>query len=228
MKTFAVAVIFFSLYLLYRIGFGRKPETKENRNTFQKPETDEPDAVGKSLYVLPERRKPAQTPATVSKTDVWQEKADNFAAGNEKKNAVIPTDELDEVFSEEPEPEDLDILPDEDEETDNADLEEESEELRQTLGRDVELAEGLSIEEMTGVAEAVNHPTDNHAGLLLKVEKTDIFEKLVSGDEGKTARIKAVIDRYLRSRNPEVESEENNKEWKDFDIRNFLGKTIKN
>ena len=227
MKTVVLIVIFFSLFLLYRIGFRTKPKAGRNPLRVESTETDETDAIGKSRYVLPARRNPVQTSATASKTDEWQEKADNFALGNENRNAIIPPEKLDEVFSEEPNPEDLDIPLDEDEETNEADLDEENEDLRQSFGRDLELAEGLSIEEMTGVAEAINHPTTDNAGLLLKVEKTDMFEKLISGDEGKAARVKAVIDRYVRSENPEVEPEESNADWKDFDMRNYLRKTNK-
>jgi hypothetical protein len=57
-----------------------------------------------------------------------------------------------------------------------------------------------------------------------------MFEKLVSGDEAKATRIKAVIDRYVQSQSEEIveESEpEDNGEWKDFDMRLFIGKTMK-
>jgi len=218
MKIFVLIIIFISLYLIYKIGFGANPEANENRDIAHNTEIDESEVTGKSYYILPDRSKPAQTSATVSKSDVWQEKANNFAVGNEKE---------DEIFDEEPDPDDLDIPPDEDHEPDNTDLEEESEDLQQSFGRDVELAEGLSIEEMTEVARAINYPADENAGLLLKVEKTDMFEKLVSGNEGKAARIKAVIDRHIRSQNPEVETEESNNEWKDFDMQNYLSKRIK-
>jgi len=55
-----------------------------------------------------------------------------------------------------------------------------------------------------------------------------MFEQLVSGDEGKAARIKAVIDRYIQSRYPEVENvtddkeNDNGNEWKDFDISFYV------
>jgi len=229
MKIFVVILIFITQYLLYRIIFPKQKDVTKDNDASQSRKTDGADVIGKSRYVLPERRKPAQTPATDSKTEEGQEKANIFAPGNENRDAVIPPEDLDEVFGEEPRPEDLDIPPDEDEETDEADLEEENEDLRQSIGieRDMELAEGLSIEEMTEVAEAINHPSPSNAGLLLKVEKTDVFEKLVSGDMGKADRIKAVIDRHIRSRYPEAGNEESDKEWKDFDIRNFLSKTSK-
>ncbi|MDR1339231.1 MAG: hypothetical protein LBK58_04165 [Prevotellaceae bacterium] len=77
---------------------------------------------------------------------------------------------------------------------------------------------------MAGTVEAVQNPADESAELLYRMERTDMFERLVSGDEGKAERIRAVIDRYIRSLNPEVEVEEDagNDSRKDFDIRDFL------
>ena len=52
------------------------------------------------------------------------------------------------------------------------------------------------------------------------------FEQFVLCDEKKLERIRAVLDRYELNLYPEVENEEigedNDDEWKNFDIRNYL------
>jgi hypothetical protein len=51
-----------------------------------------------------------------------------------------------------------------------------------------------------------------------------MFEQLVSGDEGKRLRIAAVIDRHIRSLNPETEVADNSddNEYSDFNIAEYL------
>ncbi|MDR1864161.1 MAG: hypothetical protein LBR08_01175, partial [Bacteroidales bacterium] len=44
----------------------------------------------------------------------------------------------------------------------------------------------------------MKQPANENAGILYRIEKTDLFEKLVSGDTGKAAGIKAIIDRHVR------------------------------
>jgi hypothetical protein len=125
----------------------------------------------------------------------------------------------------------LDIPPDENEtdesdESDNPDADEEAEELRQVLEQetDAELANGLSIEEMETATKAIDSPTDDDSEILYRVEKTDMFEQLVSGDEGKRLRIAAVIDRHIRSLNLETEVADNNddNEYSNFNIAEYL------
>ena len=228
MKTLVLIIMLVALYLLYRIAFPKRRETKQGSEIPQKRETDASEAVVKSRFVRPVQGQPQPTYATPLKTDLQEEKPSIFAGGNEKKDAVIPPGKLDEVFADEPNPEDLDIPPDEDDENDETDLDEEAEEFLQTPGSDAEMADGLTIEEMSETIEAIHNPTDEKAGLLYRMEKTDMFEQLVSGDEGKAARIKAVIDRYIQSRYPEVENvtddkeNDNGNEWKDFDISFYV------
>ena len=224
MKTFAAVTMLIALYLLYRIAFPKFPEAKTGSDIPANGETDADDCVKKSRYVSACRRQPQPTPATDVNSDCQVEKPSIFASRNEKTDAVIPPGKLGEVFGEDPGPEDLDIEPDDENETDSPDWdgEEESEELRQTLGGDAEPAGGFSVEEMEEAAGAVDNPSDRNAAILFRVEKTDLFEQLVSGDEGKAARIKALIDIHIRSLNPEVENEERNSDPEDFDMMEFL------
>ena len=181
--------------------------------------------VKKSHFVLPSLGQPQPTTATSTEFENIEKKPYIFAPGNETRNAVIPTEKLDEVFEDKINPDELEIEPDEnekdDKENETVDLEDENAELEQGA----ELASGMSIEEMTEAAKAIDNPTDEKAGILFKVEKTDMFEQLVSGDEERTARIDSIIDRYFRNLQPEVENEiedSGSDDWKNFDIRNHL------
>jgi hypothetical protein len=133
---------------------------------------------------------------------------------------AVPSERLDEIFGEEVGEDDLDIPPDDEPEDDEPDADEESEELRQTPEGEAELANGFSIEEMETAAGAIDSPGDENAEILYRVEKTDMFEQLVSGDEGKRQRIAAVIDRHIKSLNPEVANEDS--EYSNFNIADFL------
>jgi hypothetical protein len=263
MKLFVIIILLIFQYFLFRIAFPKLRKTKQGDDVPRKRETDISGVVVKTRFVRPESSQPRPTHATVLKTEYQEEKPSIFAGGNEKKDAVIPPGKLDEVFGEEtthetgaepnlfevcpvrrssisegnePNTEELEIeSDDESEESDEPDLEEENEDLLQTPAGEAEQADGLSIEEMTEAVEAIDNPTDEKAAILYRVEKTDMFEQLVSGDEGRAARIKAIIERNIRSLQPEVETEKNEKElngdndngWENFDIQNYLHKTIK-
>jgi hypothetical protein len=84
----------------------------------------------------------------------------------------------------------------------------------------------MTIEEMTETVAAIENPTDEKAGLLFRIEKTDMFEQLVSGDKGKAERIKAVIDRFVQTAFLETENDNSDTDYNDFDINNFLSKTF--
>jgi len=213
MNEFVVTVIVIALYLLYRIAFQHPPEAGKGHDTPQKTDTDTDDIVGKSRFVLPDRRQPAPTPATSKKSESQEEKQHTFVAESEKANAVIPSEALDEIFGEVPQPMDVDYPPEREtgEPEDEPDAEEEAAELRQVLGKEAELAGGLTCEEMAEAIEAVNHPSDGGeeaARALSGLEKTDLFEQLVSGDAVKAARITDVLDRYEQSLRPPETMEE--------------------
>ncbi|MDR3262133.1 MAG: hypothetical protein LBT78_09930 [Tannerella sp.] len=225
MKTFVVTVMLVALYLLYRIAFSGQAETEKGHDIPVKKETDTDAVVVKSRFVRGNRRQPQPTPATAEKSENQTEKPRIFAAGNESRAAVIPSEKLDEVFGSEVNPDDLDIPPDD--ETDGPDADDEAEELRQTLGKDAEPANGFTWEEMAQAVETVNSPpegTANEAARILSgLEKTDMFEQMIAGDEGKALRIKAVIERHVQSLLPEDAREDNdNDEYGDFNIAGFL------
>ena len=225
MKVFAMMMMLAALFLLYRIACPKQPKTKVNGDPPDRDAKAVQNVMGKSRFVLPEQSKPLQTPASSTKIENIEKKPYIFAAGNEISNAVIPPEKLDEVFGEDFNPDDLDIEPDEDIGDDEIDGDEEDEDLRQTTGRDAHLAGGWSIEELAESVHAVENPTDEKAEVLCRIEQTDLFEQMVSGDEGRAARIKAIIDRHVQNMLPVTESKtsETDMDYGDFDIAGFLG-----
>jgi len=221
-----------ALYLLYRIAFPKQISPKTDDENPQKTEPDLSEMIIKSRFVRPESGQNATNRTTLLQSDIQDEKPPIFAAGSDERSAIIPQEKMNEVFSQdEPNPYELEIEPDEDDETDEtADLEEEAEELRQILGNNAEnVSSGLSIEEITEAAAAVENPTDEKGAILFRVEKTDMFEQLVSGDTGKAERIKAIIERHVQSIYPTDENDSvdygNENEWKNFDVESFLDDT---
>lgn len=227
MKLFAITAILVALYLMYRIAFQKQAETKKSNEDILSEKAEPDDVVGKSRPVSDYRRQPQPTPATNEKSENREENPNTFAPESKPSDAAIPPEELDEVFSQ---PMDIAYpLERETEEEPDIDAEEEAEELRQWMSNDSEVADGFTYEEMEQAVDAVHHLSDEKeaaAGRVLSgLEKTDMFEQLISGDAAKEALIKSVIDKHIRSMIPEKTEnrEDNNNEYGDFDIADFLG-----
>jgi hypothetical protein len=229
MKLLVILLMLAVLYLLYRIAVPKQKGMKKENATPSKTPIDINEVVVKSRFVLPDRSNTAQHADSKDESGKPEEKQDIFAAETEKKEVAIPPDRLDDAFASEPNPDDLDIEPGENEvgadDEPNAereadvDGEEEAEELRQTLGRDAERAGGWSVEEMVAAVEAVQNPTDEKAAILLKAEKTDLFEQLISGDEAKADRITDIVSRHVKKLYPEEETEtDGNSDLDKFDV----------
>ena len=221
-----------ALYLLYRIAFPKQPSTQAGDNVSEKGTNIARSVMGKSRFVLPDRSKPFQTPAISGDAESNAIKAVTFALENqEKRPAVIPPDELDRVFAEEPNPEDLDIPPDDEDETEIDLTAEEDEEWNRGLGHEAMFADGLDFDDLQHVAKVVREQPETvnreTGAKIVAMEHTDMFETLVSGDEGKMNWIKSVIDRHFQSILPETESKTSETDYGNFDIADFLGKTIK-
>lgn len=229
MKVLVILIMLAALYLLYRIACPKRQKPKKEGGNPPKHPIDISEVVVKSRFVLPDRSNSAQHADRKQESDTQEEKADIFAPETEKKAVAIPPDRLDEAFSSEPNPDELDIEPDENEtvatnETETeVDSEEEAEELRQTLGGDAVPADGLSVEEMEAAVAALRNPTEEQAAILLGVEKTDLFEQLVSGDTGRAERITNIINRHVQKLYPEEANEKGgNSDLEHFDVAEFL------
>ncbi len=90
------------------------------------------------------------------------------------------------------------------------------------FGEEAGLACGLSVEQMGEAMEATRNPTDAKAAILYRVEKTDMFEQLVSGDAAKATLITAIVDRHVRNMCPEERG--GDEEQVDFNVDDFLGR----
>jgi hypothetical protein len=223
MKLLAILIMLAALFLLYRIACPKQIGAKKDNDTQkdtppEKPKTV-PDVMGKSRYVAPERSQPVPTPATSPETGKVIEKQDTFAAETEEKRSVaIPAGELDTVFGEETNREFMSIPLETENENDgdesevNFEAEEEAEELDRTLGHGAEYADGIDYDDLLTVAKMVSEQpaevSEETAVTLEKLEHTDMFEWLVSGDEGKANWIKSVVERNIQRTMPETEQTE--------------------
>ncbi|KAA6340804.1 hypothetical protein EZS27_011349 [termite gut metagenome] len=243
MKVFAVTVILVSLYLLYRIAYPNERKAEKGSDAPDRKQADEADAIVKKHYSYISRNLPTPTTATPTPTTATEEKTESsekkqiiFVSDKEKVGAgVIPPEELNEVFSKSLEamPMDYPLEEDEVEETSepDVDLEEEAEELRQVLGKDAESAGGFTYEEIAQAIGAADNPQGDEekiqkaGNVFYTLEKTDLFEQLISTDAGRAARINAVLERYAGSiilQAQETEDKEQDTEYRNFDITAFL------
>ncbi|GHU83199.1 hypothetical protein FACS189415_5050 [Bacteroidia bacterium] len=230
MKLLALLIMLAALFLLYRIAYPKQADTKKGNDTAppEKPKVAN-DVMGKSRFVLPDRSKPLQTPATLSETETTSEKPVIFAAETEEKpSGIIPSEELDEVFADEPNPEILSIPLDDDDEEIDYEAEEEEAELGRTLGHEAVMAEGIDYDKLqTAVKAVMEQPEDvseETGRTIVELENTDMFEMLVSGDEGKMNWIKAVVERNIQKVMPETEDETSdaNFDYGDFDVADYV------
>jgi hypothetical protein len=231
MKILAAILLFFILYWILRPLFPRKTGSGTKRDETLPPEApDGYEAVVRKRYVLPDRSSLGQQKDKNEEADKANENAHIFAAGNEiSDRAIIPTDELADIFEKEVNPENLDIEKDGSEtgSIDELNTEEEAEELRQMMGGVIEgYSEGIPFDELTRIFHAADtcpeQMTEAEAETLRNISTTDAFEQLVSSKEGMAARIAYLLEREVqRIAQDEAASEDRDTEYKDFDIRNY-------
>jgi hypothetical protein len=220
MKLLAILIMLAALFLLYRIAYPKQSTVKRANSTPPKRQETTYSVMGKSRYVATDKSQPLPTPATSEETAKVIEKQDTFAAETEEKRpAEIPADELDEVFGNDATNEFMSIPLETESEDDSSesevdfDAEEEAEELNRVLGREPEYADGIDYDDLRTAAKVVKEQPDEvseeTAVTLGKLENTDMFEWLVSGDEGKANWIKAVVERNIQQVMPETEDTEN-------------------
>ncbi|KAA6348521.1 hypothetical protein EZS27_004035 [termite gut metagenome] len=238
MKVFAITVILIALYLLYRIACPKGGEAVKGGDVPERKQADEADAIVKKHYSYISRNSSTPTTATPTPTTATEEKTESsgkkqiiFVSDKEKAGAVIPPEELDGVFASQVERIHIDYPLERGnmEETDEPDAEEEAEELRQVLKGDTEAAGGFTYEEIAQAIEAADNPqgdgekTRKAGEVFYTLEKTDLFEQLISTDAGRAARINAVLERYAGSIIPQdTEDTEQDTEYRNFDITAFI------
>jgi hypothetical protein len=230
MKIIVLAIILLSLYLIYRLSFSGQAGNRPGNKTPPPKPSDGDEAVVKSRFVLTDRSNSTQHADTRKESDKQDENSLIFAAGNAGRNAVIPPEELPEIFGEDVNPDDLDIDPDANEtDRDNEpDTDEEAEEIRQSAGEIEGYAEGFTYDELATVIHETEKPeamTKATVETLRDLAKTDMFEQLVSGDAGRAARIATVLDhseQSIASQDEDAAEEDKNNEYQNFDIMQFL------
>jgi hypothetical protein len=93
------------------------------------------------------------------------------------------------------------------------------------LGHEAVIAEGLDYDKLQTTVKVVMEQSENvseeTAQTLLNLENTDMFEMLVSGDEGKMNWIKSVVERHIQNTMPEMEDETSGTDYGDF-VADFL------
>jgi hypothetical protein len=121
----------------------------------------------------------------------------------------------------------LDIEPDENEADNELNAEEESEDIRQSMGEIEGYADGFTYDELTTVI----HDADRKSDMLTKetietlrnFAQTDMFEQLVSSDAGSALRIASILDRNERSLAHDDNTSDNDEyDYQDFDIKQFM------
>ena len=228
MKSLVLIIMLVALFLLYRIIYSKQTTTQKNGATENEKPKSRLNVMGKSRFVLPDRSQPLQTPAVPLESDNKEDNPFIFVSETEKKrSADVPPDKIDEVFTNEPDPDELDIPPD-DENEDSIDYaaEEEAEELNRVQGKEVMLADGLEFDDLQQVKKVIKEQpksvNEETGRTLATLENTDMFEMLVSGDEGIRNWIKAIIDRNLQNSMPETDSNTSDTDYGDFDIAEFI------
>ena len=226
-----------ALFLLYRIAYPKQTEKKKDDKPPLPPPPYDYETVVKSRFVLPDRSNTATLPAqhedSGKNSEKQDKKPDIFAAGNDNPpDGVVQSDEFDEVFGENVNPEDLDIEPDENEtdENDNSDLDadEEAEEIRGIMGEIEGYADGFTLDELTTVVhEADTEPDKMTKASLEKLRSlsgTDMFEGLVSSKKGRAARIEAILNRSdkILAEESENAADENDSDYRNYDVEQFF------
>jgi hypothetical protein len=228
MKLIVLLIIILCLFLIYRLSFPKQPE-KQTGKTPPEADTDESEVIGKSRFVLPSHSQPRTTPATTEKTLVSEEKHDTFAPEIQNRTAVIPPEELDEVFGKEVNPEDLDIDETDEDGGDTEENDEDEEELRRTMNGSMAYADGYTIDEIAEAVKTADQPESDQSPeaveTLYHLSKTDMFEQLVSGDASRATRIAAILDRReWEQRVENGDADNNDSAYSDFNIGNFINR----
>ncbi len=178
-----------------------------NRNKTQKPKQREekkkvkeqksPSIIGATKHI-------SKVKNTVQNSKLIEEKQEQ-----PPKKSVVPTEELDEVFSSS---------------NDNVNLEEwkvaEEEELQalRSFNNDGDFATGLSFEELQKIPQMINDDkvTQDNIALAVKLSGTELLESLNEQMPQAQKRVSDLIDNYLNS------PQSKNDNWESFDIREFV------
>lgn len=197
-----ILIVVLLFVLIFERFYGHKNKTQ---NTEEKEEKKQ-DKVQKTYSIMGESK---HTPKV---NKIFEEKPIATVGKQEKasKKAVVPTEELDEVFStvkDDINPEDWEL----------AEEEEELQGLRSS-DTDDDFATGLSFEELQKIPQmmADDRVTQENVNLAMKLSGTELLESLNEQIPEAQKRVSDLIDSYLNSPKPK------NENWENFDIREFV------
>ena len=233
-KVIMIAIIAYLLwtaicYIRWRTPKKEKKSDASQNGFLGKKNKGKFDIVGKSKFNLSHSQTQA---ATTSENEKATEKQDTFAA---QSTAIIPSEELDEVFSDnhsEDENQLLDIDCPLEYEPENEPDEEEEEEIEGALR--ATHASGIRFDEMVNMFKTVDQtaeatPDEKVAAgnTLLEIRQTDAFEELVSSKPNRKEIVSKLIEESLAAFYRQMDSETENiaidtKALTDFDIQNYL------
>ena len=213
-----IALLAYNAFLAYYLLSRDKP-TEEKTKPQEGQDNDTVSVVGKSRFSMKESSfRPVPTPATAvpnaatsDETEAVDIEDTTFAdETDEKPSQQVPTDRLDEAFT------DIRIN---DVAGGNGDAEDEA--------PDTPAARGTSFEDIDRAVKSVRKPeTDEaeklHAGKTFKdIAETELFQKLTDSFAGISDRVNEVIDLYT-ARAAEVKPLVLPARIEDFDIRDFV------
>lgn len=213
-----IALLAYNAFLAYYLLSRDKP-TEETTKPQERQDNDTVSVVGKSRFSMKESSfRPVPTPATAvpnaatsDETEAVDIEDTTFAdETDEKPSLQVPTDRLDETFT------DIRI-------NDVADGNEDAEDGEP----DMPAARGTSFEDIDRAVKSVRKPEANeaeklHAGKTFKdIAKTELFQKITESFAGISDRVNEVIDLYT-ARAAEAKPLVLPARIEDFDIRDFV------
>ena len=213
-----IALLAYNAFLAYYLLSRDKP-TEEKTKPQEGQDNDTVSVVGKSRFSMKESSfRPVPTPATAvpnaatsDETEAVDIEDTTFAdETDEKPSRQVPTDRLDEAFT------DIRIN---DVADGNEDVEDEA--------PDTPAARGTSFEDIDRAVKSVRKPEADeaeklHAGKTFKdIAETELFQKLTESFAGISDRVNEVIDLYT-ARAAEAKPLVLPARIEDFDIRDFV------
>ena len=208
------------------------------------PETDinKTDIVGKSKFVgthstaLASKSLPLTATAPENENQI--EKSDTFAPSNEvKQSARVPLDKLDDVFSDTPPEDELEVMDIDyplEYEDDNEEVGEEEETEEVEGSSQAMLASGVKFEALGNAVRTINQSNEateeqkiSAGSTLLEIRQTDMFEQLVSSKpdakETITQLMNARLTAFYKQKEKEAGNTVNSRKAPDnFDMRDFI------
>ena len=210
----AVWIIIVCCTALFLLLFRKRKSPGEIARQSNPKRVSSADVMGKTRVVLRQTQTNGDTRGQVLKP---MEDPDTFAVADkneEQENGPMGIEVPIEYGGEIPE-------------ADTDETDEETEELRQTLGSDASLASGASFEDMEYSLDVIREKKTSEdkekkaAEIILREKGTDIFQQMVSQVPQGVERVSFILDKYFSVQPDSVESS-NDKELSDFDIASIL------